>query len=236
MIGLTPPLATAPRGKLRWVMIFWTFVVAAISYLDRTNLSIAVSEVQAAYDISTVEMGYVFSAFVFGYALMQPIAGRIADTFGPYKVIAIALAWWGVFTALTPIVPSGLPHSLALLIFVRCLLGIGESVIFPASNRLISTWIPSKERGLANGLIFAGVGIGGGVAPPLVTFIMITYGWEWAFYISAIIGFVIAGIWLLVVRDKPSDHPRISEDEAAYIEAGLPPASSRTGQRFAGST
>jgi ACS family glucarate transporter-like MFS transporter len=216
--------AAAPRGNLRWVMIFWVFIVAAVSYLDRNNLSIAVSQVQAAYDLSTVEMGYVFSAFVAGYALTQPIAGRIADHFGPYKVIAIALVWWGVFTALTPMVPSGLPHSITLLIVVRCLLGVGEAVIFPASNRLVASWIPTKERGLANGLIFAGIGIGGGVAPPLITFIMITYGWQWAFYISAIIGFLIVALWLLFIRDKPSDHPRISEEEAAYIEAGLPPS------------
>ena len=145
MVGLAPvSAAIAPRGKLRWVMIFWAFIVAAVSYLDRNNLSIAVSHVQDAYGISTVEMGYVFSAFVFGYALMQPIAGRVADAFGPYKVIAIALVWWGVFTALTPMVPSGLPYSLTLLIFVRCLLGIGEAIIFPASNRLVANWIPTK--------------------------------------------------------------------------------------------
>jgi ACS family glucarate transporter-like MFS transporter len=221
----------APKGNLRWQVIFWVFIIASISYLDRINLSVAAPTITKAFNLSKSEMGLVFSAFALFYALSQPFAGRIADRVGPYKLIAFAIVWWGVFTALTPMVPPGIPHALALLITVRCLLGLGEAIIFPASNRLVSTWIPTQERGLANGLIFAGVGIGGGIAPPLISYIIAKAGWEWAFYASALIGVAAGVIWLIVVRNRPSEHSGISKEEAEYIEAGLPKTSADTAPR-----
>lgn len=211
---------TVPRTNVRWLVVFWTFVIAAISYLDRNNLSIAAATIKGEFHLSDIQLGWVFSAFVFGYAFSQPIAGRIADRFGAYRVVAIAIVLWGVFTAATTVVPPGLPQSLALLLAVRCLLGIGEAVIFPAANRLTASWIPSRERGMASGLIFAGIGIGGGIAPPLITFISLMYGWRWAFWGSALIGFAAGAVWLLVVRDRPEDHPSVSPGELAYIQAG----------------
>lgn len=231
MIG--PSLAASARGvpRLRWGVIAWMFVISAVSYLDRNNLSIAAASIKAAYDLSDSQLGLLFSAFVFGYALSQPIAGRIADRFGPHRVVAIAIVWWSVFTASTALVPTGTPHSLMLLMLIRCLLGIGESVIFPAGNRLVSSWIPVRERGLANGLIFAGVGVGGGIAPPLITWIIVSYGWQAAFHASAAIGIVVGVVWLVLVRDRPDQHPRISPEEQAFIAAGIPatPASARDG-------
>lgn len=213
---------SARPGRQRWVIIFWMFVISAVSYLDRNNLSIAASAIKDSFHLSDKQLGVVFSAFVLGYALCQPFAGRIADRFGPHRTINVAILWWSLFTALTALVPPGLPYSLALLVGVRCLLGIGESVIFPAGNRLVAAWIPKQERGLANGLIFAGVGIGGGVAPPLVTWIVVTQGWPWAFYVSAIIGLAVGAFWFLLVRDEPAQHLRVGTAERDYIAAGLP--------------
>ena len=210
-------------GRVRWTVVGWMFVISAVSYLDRNNLSIAASAIKEAFGLGDRQLGLVFSAFVFGYALSQPIAGRVADRFGAYRTIAFAIVWWGIFTALTALVSPRLPYAFALLIVVRCLLGIGESVIYPASNRLVASWVPSRERGLANGLIFAGVGIGGGVAPPLVTWIVVTLGWQWAFYISALIGLAVCAAWLLFVRDEPAQHPAVGAAERRFIERGLPP-------------
>jgi ACS family glucarate transporter-like MFS transporter len=216
------------RGNVRWVVIFWMFIIAAVSYLDRNNISIAASLIQQEFGLTNLQLGGVFSAFVMGYAFTQPIAGRIADRFGPYKVITVALVWWSLLTALLPHIPVGLGHSILLLMVMRFALGVGEAVIFPASNRLVANWIPSSERGLANGLIFAGVGVGGGVAPPLITYVMITYGWREAFYVSAAIGVVTCVVWLVMVRDRPRQHRAITEAEIAYIEAGLPASASKS--------
>jgi MFS transporter, ACS family, glucarate transporter len=213
---------TEPVGHARWIVIFCTFVIAAVSYLDRNNISIAASALQKEFSLSNVQLGTVFSAFIMGYAFTQPIAGRIADRFGAARVIAIAIVWWSVFTALLPLVPVGLSLSMAILLAVRFLLGIGEAVIFPASNRLVANWIPSRERGVANGLIFAGVGVGGAAAPPLITFIMLTHSWRWAFWLCSLIGLLAGVLWILLVRNGPSDSKRVSARELAYIQAGLP--------------
>ncbi|HEX3701094.1 MAG TPA: MFS transporter [Phenylobacterium sp.] len=219
-------------GYARWIVIAWVFVIAAVSYLDRNNISIAISSIQKEFGLSNVQLGTVFSAFVFGYALTQPFAGRLADRFGPYKLIAFAILWWSLLTVSVTFVPAGLPISFGLLLGVRLLLGVGEAVIFPASNRLVASWIPQRERGFANGLIFAGVGVGGGLAPPLITYFMLTtHSWRTSFYVCAAIGVAVGVVWLLLVRDQPRDHAWVSDAEASYIEAGLPVHTSDGGLR-----
>lgn len=208
--------------NLRWLLIFWMFLMSAIAYLDRVNISIAGQAIQKEYALSNVQLGWVFSAFVMGYALFQAPGGRLADRFGPRAVITGGVLWWGIFTSLTAMVPAGLAWSIGLLIAVRFLLGLGEAVVYPASNRLVANWIPSGERGIANGLIFAGVGAGAGVTPPLITWILTTWGWQWSFYVSAIIGLVAGLGWYLLARDTPRSHPLATGPEIALIEAGLP--------------
>ncbi|MEO8663359.1 MAG: MFS transporter [Bryobacteraceae bacterium] len=211
-------------GRLRWVLIFWMFLMSAIAYLDRVNVSIAAPAIQKDYGLSNVQLGWVFSAFVLGYALFQAPGGRLADKFGPRLVIAVGVVWWGVFTTLTAHVPTGMVWSVGLLIAVRFLLGLGESVVYPSSNRLVAKWIPSSERGIANGWIFAGVGAGAGVTPPLITWILLNWGWQWSFYVSAMIGLVAGFLWYILARDTPREHPMASQREIAVIEAGLPAA------------
>lgn len=104
--------AASRTPRLRWAIVAWMFVISAVSYLDRNNLSIAAAAIKDEYGLSDTQLGLVFSAFAFGYALSQPFAGRIADAFGPYRVVALAIVWWSVFTAATALVPAGLPHSL----------------------------------------------------------------------------------------------------------------------------
>lgn len=207
-------------GRLRWLLVFMVFVVAAVSYLDRNNISIAAVAIQQDFGLSDIQLGTVFSAFVMGYALAQPVAGRIADRFGPFRVIAFGIVWWSLMTAVTALVPAGFAWSLSALIGARLVLGLGESVIFPAGNRLLVNWVPSRERGLANGIIFAGVGVGAGIAPPLITTIILSHGWRASFYISAVIGLVVLAAWLLLVRDRPEAHPAITADELALIRDG----------------
>jgi len=214
-----------PAGNRRWLVMFCTFIVAAVSYLDRSNISIAASSLQREFRISNVQLGTLFSAFALGYALTQPFAGRMADRIGAWRAIAIGLVWWSACTALLPVVPIGIPGSLGVLIAVRFILGIGEAVIFPASNRLVASWIPTRERGLANGVIFAGVGVGAGIAPPLITFVMLSYGWRWAFWLCALVGLAVCGLWMLLVRNSPAEYKHIGAAELAYISAGIPVSS-----------
>ena len=213
-------MSEGPRSFVRWLLVFWLFILSAVSYLDRVNISVAGSSIASDYHLSKVQLGWVFSAFFWGYALFQTLGGWLADRFGPRKVLTAGVVWWGVFTALTAGVSARLAGAIVLLVVVRFLLGAGEAIIFPASNQFLTRWIPTQERGFANGLIFAGVGAGAGSAPALVTYIMLRYGWRWSFWLSALIGLVVGVIWYLAASDSPEKHSRVSPAELAHIEQG----------------
>jgi ACS family glucarate transporter-like MFS transporter len=210
------------RGRIRWVLVAWMFAISAVAYLDRVNVSIAGSSIERDFHLTHVQLGWVFGAFLLGYGLFQAPGGRLADRFGPRKVVALGTIWWAVFTSLTSLVPSGLGGMLAVLLLVRFSLGLGEAVIYPACNRLVAFWIPSEERGLANGWIFAGIGAGGGIAPPLSTWLLLHYGWRWAFRASTLLGLSTAAIWYGITRDRPEEHPWVEPAEAEHIRKGLP--------------
>jgi ACS family glucarate transporter-like MFS transporter len=112
-----------------------------------------------------------------------------------------------------------------LFVLVRFFLGAGEAVIYPAANQFIAHWIPVRERGIANGWIFAGVGAGAGLSPPLISYFMIHYGWRASFWVCAIIGFLAGAVWFSASRDSPAEHPRVSVTELATIRSGLSLAS-----------
>src|SRR6266571_5822984 len=136
---------------VRWVLVLWIFVLSAIAFLDRVNISIAGPSIAATYRLSNVQLGSIFAAFLWGYALFQTIGGRMADRVGPRRVLAGGVVWWGIFTALTAAVPSGIRGALFLFVSIRFLLGAGEAVVYPASNRFVAHWIPTQARGIANG-------------------------------------------------------------------------------------
>jgi MFS transporter, ACS family, glucarate transporter len=208
-------------SHVRWFLVFWLFILSAVSYLDRVNISIAGGSIAEAYHLSDVQLGKVFSAMLVGYALFQTVGGRLADRFGPRRVLAAGVAWWGIFTALTAMVPANIAGALLIFVAVRFLLGAGEAVIYPSANQFIARWIPLSERGIANGWIFAGVGAGAGLTPLLVTSIMVHYGWRWSFWVCSLIGFAAGAVWLVSARDTPGEHAGVSAAELAFIRSGL---------------
>jgi ACS family glucarate transporter-like MFS transporter len=212
------------RSRVRVLLVFMLFVLSAVAYLDRVNISVAGVQMRAEYGIDQVRLGWVFSAFLVGYALFQVPAGWLATRLGPRRVLTLAILWWALFTALTALVSPAWGNIVTLLIVVRAALGAGESVVYPAGNQFLARWIPAEERGKANGWIFAGVGAGSGIAPPLVTWIVATGGWRASFYICALIGLVIGGCWYLLARDAPEEHPGVDSAELAHIRSGLPTA------------
>jgi MFS transporter, ACS family, glucarate transporter len=215
-------------SRIRWLLIGWLFILSAVAFLDRVNLSVAGSRLAADYRLSDVQFGLLSTAFLLGYAFLQTPAGWLADRWGPRRVLAGGVVWWGIFTALTAAVPVGLRNPFLVLLVVRLLLGAGEAVMYPCSNQFVARWIPTQERGLANGLIFAGVGVGSSVSPSLVTYIMIHHGWRTSFWICAIIGLVAGAIWFLASRDAPDEHPLVNPEELAVIRSGLTMAAKKS--------
>ena len=213
-------MARRAESRVRWFLVFGLFILSAVAYLDRVNISIAGSSIAAEYHLSHVQLGWIFSAFLVGYALFQTPGGWLADRLGPRRVLTAGVLWWGIFTALTAVVSTKIAFAVLLLAAVRFLLGAGEAIIYPASNQFVSRWIPSAERGIANGLIFAGVGVGAGATPILITHVMVRYGWRWSFWMSAVIGLMAGTVWYFVARDTPEEHSHVSVPELTHIQAG----------------
>src|ERR1700731_2887218 len=200
----------ARMSRVRWFLVFWLFILSAVSYLDRVNISIASGSVADAYHLNDVQLGKVFSAMLVGYALFQTVGGRLADRFGPRRVLAGGVAWGGIFTALTALVPANIAGAVLVFVAVRFLLGAGEAVIYPSANQFIARWIPIAERGITNGWIFAGGGAGAGLTPLIVTYIMVHYGWRSSFWVCSIIGFAAGAVWFCIARDTPDEHAGVS--------------------------
>jgi len=215
-------LNAAKTSHIRWLLILWLFVLSAIAYLDRVNISVAGTLLAGEYGLSKIQLGWIFSAFLAGYALFQTPGGRLADKLGARRMLAMGVVWWGIFTALTAAVPARFGAALFGFMLVRFALGAGEAVIYPASNQFVARWIPSSERGLANGLIFSGVGAGAGLTPPLIAYLMLRYGWRWSFVVCAILGLLAGLVWFFIARNSPDEHPLVSSDELERIQAGLP--------------
>lgn len=208
-------------SHVRWYLIFWLFLLSAVAFLDRVNISIASVFLADAYSLSDTQLGWIFSAFLVGYALFQTPGGWLADRLGSRRVLTAGVLWWGIFTALAAAIPSKINHALLAFITIRFLLGAGEAVVYPASNQFVSRWIPTQERGIANGWIFAGVGAGAGISPPLITFVMLRWGWRTSFWVCALIGIVAGAVWYAISRDTPEEHHRVSPHELAKIRSGL---------------
>ena len=212
-------MARTSRYPIRKLLVIWMFLLSAVAFLDRTNISIAGAFIRDELALDNIHLGWVFSAFLIGYAAFQVPGGWLAYRFGPRRLLAAGVLWWGVFTAPTTIAKGHLAHALLLLILIRLSLGAGEAVMYPATNQFVSQWTPVAERGSANGWIFAGVGAGAGLSIPVLTWIISRYGWRASFWFCAVIGVLVGLVWYVIARDRPEQHPRVSLEEVKLIQA-----------------
>lgn len=200
--------AQLPRG--RYLVIGAVFVLSLITYIDRAVISTAKASMAGDLGLSDQAMGAVFSAFALGYALAQIPSGWYADRFGPRIALATLVAFWSLFTSLT-----GAMSGLGALLAVRFLFGVAEAGAFPGSARAFYNWLPPSERGLANGILFSGALLGGGIAFPICAWLLSIYNWRWSFYLLGIPGIIWALLWLVFFRNHPKQ-PVVQEAEAGH--------------------
>lgn len=169
----THPAAPRPAGRLRWLMVTLAFLAITINYIDRANLSVALPYMKQDLHLTTEQSGWILGAFFWIYSLFQLPIGRLVDRFGARSIFALAVAWWSLFTALTPLM-----RGFAGLFGVRLALGIGEAGAFPAATRTVQEWFPDHERGTASGIYDSGVRGGTLLSIPLVTALIAWVGWK----------------------------------------------------------
>jgi len=185
-----------------------------INYLDRTVLGIAAPFLTKDLGLKAAEMGLVFSAFSWSYALLQIPGGIFLDRFGTRVTYFIAVVFWSVCTAL-----MGVVHSLNGLILTRIGVGAFEAPCFPANSRILASWFPQQERARANSIYSFGQYVGLGFLSVPLFWITQRFGWRGLFFIVGGFGVVFGLIWWMVYRN-PADSATVSQAEIDYIEAG----------------
>jgi MFS transporter, ACS family, glucarate transporter len=203
-----------------------TVALAFLTYMDRVCISVTAPAILRDLRLTTIQMGFVFSAFTATYALFEIPTGWWADRIGSRRVLTRIVTWWSIFTGLT-----GLAWNFPSLIALRALFGAGEAGAWPTVARALSRWFPEQERGTAQGIFFMGAHLGGGLTPILVAAIATRIGWRGTFPLLSIFGFLWAASWFRWYRDEPRDHASVAAEELSWIEAGRRSVPGEIGQR-----
>ena len=211
--------------KRAWVGVF-LFFLTGINYLDRLTLSMAAKPISAEFHLTPVQMGFLFSAYLWAYFLGSVPAGLLVDRYGAKRVAAAGIAVWSAATAVT-----GLGVNYAMLTASRFVMGGGEAVTNPCGARIIREWFPSSERGTANAVFNAGAFAGPALSALALGLLVDWLGWRWAFIFAAAVGFIWMAIWLFVY-DLPENVSWIGETERAKIFAERGMARTDTGVRL----
>jgi sugar phosphate permease len=203
--------ATATR--IRWRVMFLVFLIVTVSYLDRTNLSVAAPTLQRQLHLTPTQLGLILSSFSWAYAVAQIPAGLVASWLRPRRTYLYALWLWCILLALTTTATS-----FGAWIAFRIPFGLAEAVTWPAASILLSRWFPRLEYSQAMSLQNLGLVIGAAIAPPIVAFIIAFWSWQAAFIVTGLVAGLLGTFFYLNTRDDPADDPRVSKEELEWIK------------------
>jgi sugar phosphate permease len=212
------------RVKTRHIILGVMCLMYFISYIDRVNIAVAGPLIRHEMGLTTMQLGLVFSAFAYPYAVMQIVGGWLADRFGPKLVLTVLSLIWGVATLTT-----GFAGSVGMLVAMRFLLGIGEGGAFPTATRAFTYWMPVHERGFAQGITHSFARLGGAVTPPLVLAVVAASGWRESFILLGVASLIWTVLYLFLFTNSPDENRRITPEETAEI--GYRPGDSARAQK-----
>ncbi len=212
--------STAGRWPTRWTILAMLFVVTIVNYADRATISLVGAALQTEIGITSVQLGYIFSAFGWAYVLGQVPGGWLLDRFGSKRVYGTGLFLWSFFTFVQGFVGGlGAEGALAALFVLRFLVGLAEAPSFPGNARIVAAWFPARERGTASAIFNSAQYFATVLFAPLMGFIVYRMGWPWVFWIMGLLGIALAFVWPRVIH-PPRAHPSLSAEELSQIEAG----------------
>ncbi len=200
--------------RVRYGMLALVFINVVINYLDRSNISVAGTALGKDLGLSSVQLGLIFSAFGWTYALLQIPGGLIADRFGPRSLYAFCLITWSVSTVL-----QGFARGFASLFALRLATGAFEAPSYPINNRIVTSWFPQQERASAIAMYVSGQFIGLAFLTPVLAIIQSRFGWQGLFMVTGAVGLVWGVAWYLLYRD-PLQHRGVNQAELDHIENG----------------
>src|ERR1700761_2092863 len=212
----TPEFATSRLKTIQRIALALLVVAGVINYIDRATLAVANPLIRQDLGLSIADMGYLLSAFLWAYAFAQLPTGAMVDKLGPRILLTLGLSLWSFAQLL-----GGLVQGFGQFFGARVLLGIGEAPQFPTCARVVRDWFNQRDRGLATGIFNCASSLGTAIAVPLLTFLMLTFGWRAMFMLMGVAGLVVAAVWYVVYRD-PADVD-LTAEEIAYRTEGDPP-------------
>lgn len=205
-----------PIANFRWAIVALLFAATAISYVDRQVLTVLAPTLRDNLGISNTGYASILTAFLLAYTFMQPVTGWLIDRIGTRLGFALIMAWWSAAAVL-----HAFGTSVATFAACRFLLGMGEAGSWAACVKAVTEWFPRRERGLATGIWSAGVAAGLVVSVPIVAWVSLTLGWQWAFILTGVAGFAWLAVWLWMYR-QPQSHPAVTAAELRYITDDAP--------------
>ena len=207
-------LVASPRLKsIQRTALAMLVISGAVNYVDRVALSIANPLVRHDLGLSVAQMGVLLSVFLWCYAFSQLPVGAMVDRIGPRILLGAGLIIWSAAQA-----AAGLVTSMGQFVWTRVFLGIGEAPQFPLGARVVRNWFNVRDRGTPTGIFNCASTLGPAIAPPLLTVIMLNFGWRWMFILLGIAGVILAVVWFAIYRDP--HHYELDEDELSYLSEG----------------
>ena len=198
-------------GRVRWTICAMLFFATSINYMDRQVIALLKPTLAHTIGLSEISYGYIVDAFQLAYAIGLLIAGRVVDKIGTRIGYVLIMGIWSV---------SAMAHALASTAFefgiARFFLGFGESGNFPAAIKTVAEWFPQSERSLATGIFNSGANVGAVLAPLIVPWVTLHYGWRAAFLVTGIFSLLWITWWARYYR-KPADHPTLTGAELRHI-------------------
>ena len=213
-------------SRTRYGVVLLAIGLAVLSYMQRVAISQAAGPISHDLHLSKQQMGLIFGAFALSYALFEIPMGLLGDRLGVKRVLTQIVLAWSACTALT-----GVAWNVTSLVAIRFLFGAGEAGCFPNLTRMLSAWLPERERVRAQSLMWSFTRWGGAATPPLALLCIRWFGWRWAFVSFAGLGFLWCAVFLVWFKDDPAQHPGVNAAERELLEASRALTRKGIGQR-----
>lgn len=220
--GAAPTRPGGKKSHTRFLVLGLIFFITVVNYADRSNMSIAGASMSKELGLSSVQLGFIFSAFSWAYVVGQLPGGYLLDRFGAKRIYGLSLTLWSATTfvvGFVGLVSTSVLVSVSILFGLRLILGIVESPAFPANARITTMWFPTKERGQATAVFNSAQYLATAMFAPIMGWMTYSFGWRWGFFLLGVLGMVFATIWFGWMN-VPSKHKRVTAGEIQVIREG----------------
>jgi ACS family hexuronate transporter-like MFS transporter len=208
---------TGVRG-LRWWIIGLIFLATLINFLDRLTISVLAPVITTQLGLNNLQFASITTWFLVAYTASQGLSGKLYDRIGTRRGFTLSILVWSIAAS-----AHAFARGLASLSFFRFVLGLGEAGNWPGAAKVIAEWFPARERGFAMGIFNSGVCVGSIVAPPLIVWLQLQFGWQTVFLVTGGLGFIWLALWLKFY-ETPRKHRAITAEEYALIQQDRVPA------------